>query len=60
VLTSGLFACSCLDVDCDGFLGGGDLQHWYRISEQFLDTQVRKTLSASHKSCMCQQAHQLF
>lgn len=29
----------CLDVDCDGFLGGGDLQHWYRVSEQFLDTQ---------------------
>ena len=30
----------CLDVDCDGFLGGHDLQHWYRTSEQFLDTQV--------------------
>jgi hypothetical protein len=29
----------CLDVDCDGFLGGGDLQHWYRSSEHFLETQ---------------------
>lgn len=35
----------CLDVDCDGFLGGGDLQHWYRISEQFLDTQGYDTVS---------------
>ncbi len=31
---------SCLDVDCDGFLGGGDLQHWYCASEAFVDTQV--------------------
>lgn len=36
--------CRCLDVDCDGFLGGGDLQHWYRMSELFLDTQVQPAI----------------